>query len=85
MKRPKFSARNLYNRDGGRCQYTGRELAAGGLLAFIVAALVGNALFGSSGSLIAVGVAVFVTILVGATRAAHEEKEGDKQDDQGDS
>jgi 5-methylcytosine-specific restriction endonuclease McrA len=29
MKRPKFSARNLYVRDGGRCQYTGRELAPG--------------------------------------------------------
>lgn len=29
MKRPKFSARNLYVRDGGCCQYTGRELAPG--------------------------------------------------------
>lgn len=27
MKRPKFSARALWERDGGRCQYTGRELA----------------------------------------------------------
>ena len=26
MKRPKFSARNLYMRDGGRCQYTGANL-----------------------------------------------------------
>ena len=29
LKRPKFSARNLWERDGGRCQYTGRKLAAG--------------------------------------------------------
>ena len=29
MKRPKFSARGLYVRDGGRCQYTGRELQPG--------------------------------------------------------
>ena len=58
---------------------------AGGLLAFLVAALIGNALFGPSGSLVAVGVAVFVTILVGATRAASEEKEEDKQDDRGNS
>ncbi len=27
MKRPKFSSRNLWKRDGGRCQYTGRRLA----------------------------------------------------------
>ncbi len=26
LKRPKFTARNLWARDGGRCQYTGREL-----------------------------------------------------------
>ena len=29
MKRPKFNARSLYVRDGGRCQYTGRELKPG--------------------------------------------------------
>ncbi len=29
MKRPKFSLRNLWERDGGRCQYTGRQLAPG--------------------------------------------------------
>lgn len=29
MKRPKFNLRNLWERDGGRCQYTGRELAPG--------------------------------------------------------
>jgi len=29
MKRPKFSARNLWERDGGRCQYTGRRLTPG--------------------------------------------------------
>jgi 5-methylcytosine-specific restriction endonuclease McrA len=29
LKRPKFSVRNLWERDGGRCQYTGRELAPG--------------------------------------------------------
>ena len=29
MKRPKFNARNLWARDGGRCQYTGRELRPG--------------------------------------------------------
>ncbi len=29
MKRPKFNARNLWARDGGRCQYTGRELKPG--------------------------------------------------------
>lgn len=29
MKRPKFSLRGLWLRDGGRCQYTGRELAPG--------------------------------------------------------
>ena len=29
MKRPKFNARNLWVRDGGRCQYTGRELRPG--------------------------------------------------------
>ena len=29
MVRPKFSLRNLWVRDGGRCQYTGRTLAAG--------------------------------------------------------
>lgn len=27
LKRPKFSARNVWARDGGRCQYTGRSLA----------------------------------------------------------
>lgn len=27
LKRPKFSLRNIWERDGGRCQYTGRELA----------------------------------------------------------
>ena len=26
MKRPKFSSRSLWERDGGRCQYTGRRL-----------------------------------------------------------
>jgi len=26
VSRPKFSARNVWNRDGGRCQYTGRAL-----------------------------------------------------------
>ncbi len=29
IKRPKFSARNLWQRDEGRCQYTGRELKPG--------------------------------------------------------
>lgn len=29
LKRPKFNARNLWTRDGGRCQYTGRELRPG--------------------------------------------------------
>jgi 5-methylcytosine-specific restriction endonuclease McrA len=29
MKRPKFSLRGLWSRDGGRCQYTGRALAPG--------------------------------------------------------
>jgi len=29
MKRPKFSLRNLWERDGGRCQYTGKPLAPG--------------------------------------------------------
>lgn len=29
MKRPKFNARNLWERDGGRCQYTGRPLRPG--------------------------------------------------------
>ena len=29
MKRPKFSARNVWARDGGRCQYTGRDLRPG--------------------------------------------------------
>jgi len=29
MKRPKFNSRNLWLRDGGRCQYTGRELRPG--------------------------------------------------------
>lgn len=29
MKRPKFNSRNLWMRDGGRCQYTGRELKPG--------------------------------------------------------
>ena len=29
MKRPKFSTRNLWERDGGRCQYTGRDLRPG--------------------------------------------------------
>ncbi len=29
IKRPKFSARNLWKRDGGRCQYTGRLLEPG--------------------------------------------------------
>lgn len=29
MKRPKFNARSLWERDGGRCQYTGRELRPG--------------------------------------------------------
>ena len=29
MKRPKFNSRNLWVRDGGRCQYTGRELRPG--------------------------------------------------------
>lgn len=29
MKRPKFNARNLWERDGGRCQYTGRILRPG--------------------------------------------------------
>jgi 5-methylcytosine-specific restriction endonuclease McrA len=29
MKRPKFNARNLWERDGGRCQYTGRVLRPG--------------------------------------------------------
>lgn len=29
MKRPKFSLRGVWFRDGGRCQYTGRQLAPG--------------------------------------------------------
>jgi len=29
LKRPKFSLRGLWRRDGGRCQYSGRELAPG--------------------------------------------------------
>jgi len=29
MKRPKFSARALWERDGGRCQYTGKVLSPG--------------------------------------------------------
>ncbi len=29
MKRPKFNSRNLWERDGGRCQYTGRLLRPG--------------------------------------------------------
>ena len=29
MKRPKFNTRNLWLRDGGRCQYTGKELKPG--------------------------------------------------------
>ena len=29
MKRPKFNSRNLWERDGGRCQYTGRPLRPG--------------------------------------------------------
>ena len=29
MKRPKFSPRNVWLRDNGRCQYTGRQLAPG--------------------------------------------------------
>ncbi len=29
MKRPKFNARNLWERDGGRCQYTGKVLRPG--------------------------------------------------------
>lgn len=29
LKRPKFSSRNLWVRDGGRCQYTGRALMPG--------------------------------------------------------
>ena len=29
MKRPKFNSRNLWERDGGRCQYTGRHLRPG--------------------------------------------------------
>lgn len=29
MKRPKFNARNLWARDGGRCQHTGRDLRPG--------------------------------------------------------
>ena len=29
MKRPKFNSRNLWERDGGRCQYTGRQLRPG--------------------------------------------------------
>ncbi|MEO0413920.1 MAG: HNH endonuclease [Verrucomicrobiota bacterium] len=29
MKRPKFNARNLWERDGGKCQYTGRDLKPG--------------------------------------------------------
>ena len=28
LKRPRFSLRNIWKRDGGRCQYTGRELAS---------------------------------------------------------
>lgn len=29
LKRPRFSARSLWERDGGRCQYTGRPLRPG--------------------------------------------------------
>lgn len=29
LARPSFNARNLYTRDGGRCQYTGQPLAPG--------------------------------------------------------
>jgi len=29
MKRPKFSARGVWQRDGGKCQYTGRKLGPG--------------------------------------------------------
>lgn len=29
MKRPKFNSRNLWERDGGTCQYTGRRLRPG--------------------------------------------------------
>ena len=29
MKRPKFNSRNLWERDRGRCQYTGRQLRPG--------------------------------------------------------
>lgn len=29
LKRPKFNSRNLWERDGGRCQYTGRALRPG--------------------------------------------------------
>ena len=29
MKRPKFNSRNLWERDGGKCQYTGRKLRPG--------------------------------------------------------
>ena len=29
MKRPKFNSRNLWVRDGGKCQYTGRDLKPG--------------------------------------------------------
>jgi len=29
MVRPKFNSRNLWTRDGGRCQYTGRDLRPG--------------------------------------------------------
>lgn len=29
LKRPRFSARSLWERDGGRCQYTGRPLKPG--------------------------------------------------------
>ena len=28
-RRPKFNSRTIYERDGGRCQYTGRDLAPG--------------------------------------------------------
>ncbi|NIP95565.1 MAG: HNH endonuclease, partial [Akkermansiaceae bacterium] len=27
LKRPRFSLRNIWERDGGRCQYTGRKLS----------------------------------------------------------
>ena len=60
------------------------KYTAAGIVAFLVAALIGKSLFGSTGSFVAVAVAVFVTMLFAATRAAHEQKkkdaEGDRQD-----